>query len=212
MSRAADVPRGPGPAIRLRRLVHHRRSGPLAALLCALVAGGVVAREAAALQSERRALGRTVPVLVATEAVAAGASLDDAVVEVRAVPAAYAPRHPLGALPSAARAAAPVAAGEILVAERVVGEGRGPVGVRVPTDRVGVAVPVLPGGVPPLGEGDEVDLLAPADGAGARVATAAAVLHVADEAVTVAVTHREAPLVAAAMALGPVVIAVRGPG
>ena len=130
----------------------------------------------------------------------------------------------------------PVLAGEPLVAARLAPDGLTGAAALVPPGWRAVAVPLGPAGAPPLAVGDLVDVLAVmptaglpglgSDGAGAGpdgtgpdgaaqepafvLVERAAVVDVADDAVTVAVPEGDAPRVAWALSNGAVVLALGG--
>ena len=109
-------------------------------------------------------------------------------------------------------------AGEPVVAARLAPHGLRGAAALVPPDERAVAVPLGPGGAPPLAVGDLVDVLAvlpsgyePAGDVPAfPLAERATVVDVADHAVTVAVPRADAARVAWALAHGTVVLTLAG--
>lgn len=193
---------------RIRRPLPH---WGLAVLLAATTAGLVAhvaggAAEAASRWSPGPA------VLVVRAPVPAGEAVTTAHVGLRRLPAVAVPDGALRELPEGATAAVALHPGEVLLADRV--RGASPVAARLPPGARGVAVPndtALPVRV-----GDRVDVLATfeieATGAPPTVAVArsALVVHVASDAVTVAVQEAAAPKVAYAVAAGAVTLALSG--
>jgi Flp pilus assembly protein CpaB len=129
-------------------------------------------------------------------------------VEVRLLPAALVPD---GALerPAGQVVTAWIAAGEIVVRERVTPDGLSATAARLPPGTRGVAVPQ---GVAPLPVevGDHVDLIATLDTTSVTVASGAIVIAVADDAVTVAVERVDAPRVAHAVNAAAVTLVLSG--
>ena len=107
---------------------------------------------------------------------------------------------------------AAILAGEALTTARLGPEGLSPVASLLPPGTRGLAVPAG-SGAPPLEIGDTVDVLATLDLGGdgpptRAVAVGAIVVHVTDEAATVAVSIDEAPRVAYAVTAGAVTLAL----
>lgn len=207
-----ELTRPPRPAAhrrwRLRRPLPYWAVAVLLAVataaLVAEVAGG--AAEAAAQWSPGP------PVLVVRTPVAAGEAVTAADVDARRLPAAVVPDGALRVLPDDATAAVRLHRGEVLLTDRV--RGASPVSVRLPPGARGIAVPndtALPVRV-----GDRVDVLATfgADTSTTpptfAVARSALIVHVAADAVTVAVHEAAAPKVAYAVAAGAVTLALSG--
>jgi pilus assembly protein CpaB len=137
----------------------------LSIILGALAASDVSGREAAL----RRAVGPTVPVLVARSPLAAGARLDPGALAVRRVPARYAPAAGYRSPDEVAglRAAVPIPAGADLDPALVDDgtRGSGPSGPALRTgERVAQIVAVGPAQA--LGPGARVDVLVTRDAAG----------------------------------------------
>ena len=155
---------------------------------------------------------RAVPVVVAP--VAAGEEVPAAAVVLDERPAATVPDGEVVDDWQGRTALVPLVPGEVLLAAKVAPEGLRGAAALLPRGARALAVPSGPGGRPPLGVGDTVDLLATlAEGDTLVVAAAALVLHVDDDAdtVTVAVPAGEAPTVASAIATGAVTLALTRP-
>lgn len=196
---------------RLRRPVPYWVAAGLVALLTAVLVGRLVADAAA----ERDRWGELRPTLVATADVAGGQALGRGDVTVRKLPVALVPRDALRSLPAGAVAAVDLAEGEAVLEHRIGGAGSSVVAARLPAGSRGVAVPAA-GGLP-LEVGDRVDVLVTFDpdlGAEGEptfaVARSALVVHVGDDAVTVAVDEAEAAKVAYALAAGSVTLVLSG--
>ena len=203
------------------RLRPHPRSFWPLALGLALLTGVVVARLVGEASSRAARLGGLRSVPVAARAVEAGQVLSAADVAVRRLPAALLPAAPVASSPEGHAALVPLAAGEVVLEAKLAPWGTRGVAALVPPGRRALAVPMERGRLP-VRTGDRVDVLAtfetaePAgDGGGQEptfpVATAALVVDVGDEAVTVAVSQHEAPRVAFAVARGTVVLALAAP-
>jgi Flp pilus assembly protein CpaB len=150
------------------------------------------------------------PVIVASRSIAPGEELTRADVERREWPRALLPAGSLTELPEPAVAAAPIAAGEPLVAERL---GRPAVSATASLVPMGArAVALARGPAPlPLAVGDRVDVVAAAaPDVGDVVATDALVVFVDPGTVVVAVTTAEVPATAAAAAADSAVLALSG--
>jgi Flp pilus assembly protein CpaB len=120
----------------------------------------------------------------------------------------------------------PILAGEPVAPARLAPDGLTGAAALVPAGERALAVPVGPAGVPPVAVGDLVDVVtvmpgdatAPAEGASGdgsgdpafTLVERAAVVDVAEQAVTIAVPDRDAPRVAWAVANGAVVLALAG--
>lgn len=188
------------------------RRRPLPWWTGALVLAGatalLVGRLAGDAAAERERWGDTVAVAVATADVAAG---EPVIAEQRHLPRSLVPD---GAATSAGGAVATVAihTGEIVLESRLAPAGTSPVAALVPPGHRAVAVPAADG--LPLAVGDVVDVLATLDPESAQptfaVARDAAVVHVGESAVTVAVPLDDAPRVAFALAVGAVTLALSG--
>lgn len=175
------------------------------AAVTALLVGTIVNQAAEA----RDAYGSTRRVAVSTVALRPGQPVVPESVEVRDLPASLVPEGALAGVPQGRVATAEVLAGEPLVAERLSGPGgrTGPGGLLEPGDRA-VAAP-LAGPAPALEPGDRVDLFV-ATGRPAPVVTDVVVITATPESVTVGVPEAETSAVAASIADGGVVVALRG--
>ena len=177
-----------------------------------VVATGLTVHGTAQRAAEAEAaFGQTRPVVVVTRAVAAGATVTGADVEVRRWPRALAVADALTRPPAGRTALVPLVPGEPLLAARVSGApGQGPAALLGPDERA-VVVPVVVPGLP-LDAGDGVDVLAggavgggpagdlPVGGDGPDVvAEGATVLRAGREAVVVAVPADDAAAIAAAL-------------
>ena len=215
----------PGPAVVEERAVHLRRH-PVwfwaFAVGLALVTGLTVSRLVGEASARAARLGGLRPVPVAARPVAVGHVLSPSDVAVRHLPRALLPAGPVATSPAGHAALVPLAAGEVLLRSKLAPWGASGVATLVPPGRRALAVPLERGRLP-LRRGDRVDVLATFEAAGAAgaagdggeptfpVAVGAVVVDVAEEAVTVAVTPREAPRLAFAMARGSVTLALNAP-
>jgi Flp pilus assembly protein CpaB len=200
------------PQFRLRR-----RPLPywLLATVVALATAALVGHLVGDAARERARWGRLRPTVVLRHHVPAGQRLTGRDVSVRMLPAVAVPAGSLRALPRDAVAATELAAGEALGAHRLLGHGPSAIAARLPRRTRGIAVPGANG--LPLRVGDHVDVLATFDaeqaGGGAptfAVARDAIVIHVGDDAVTVAVAASSAARVAYALAAGAVTLVLSG--
>ena len=190
------------------------------AVALAAVTGLTVFRLVGEASARAARLGGLVDVPVAARRLDAGTTLRAGDVAVRRLPAASLPDAPVARSPAGKAAIVPLAPGEVLLAAKLAPEGVGGVAALVPRGHRALAVPVDGAGLA-VRAGDRVDVLATfevADSGGDPpapptfpVATAALVVHAAEEAVTVAVTPDEAPRVAFALARGTVTLALTGP-
>ncbi len=205
------LPRPTGGAVR-PRLARRPSLFWLAAVVLAALTGLTVARLLGQAQEAAARWGETRPTLVATADLAPGAVVGaaDAVLERR--PAALVPAGALDRLAEGQTVAAPIMAGEAVVAERLAPAGLSPLAAALPAGGRGIAVTTGPG-TPPLEAGDIVDVLVTFDpdtvGDGEPtfpVARAAAVIGVNEEAVTLGVTSEEASRVAFALTAGVVTL------
>jgi pilus assembly protein CpaB len=208
----------PRPPLRAPRLWRRFRRQPAVYWLAAVGLAGLTALTVARVVDQAREeldrYGPARPTLVATADLGAGASLGPDDVEVRLLPAALLPAGALGADAVVAGRVASVAilAGEPVTEARLAPAGLSAVAALLPRGTRGLAVPAGPG-APPLQVGDTVDVLATLDAGGrgpptAPVAVGALVVHVTEEAVTVAVTVDEAPRVAYALSAGAVTLSL----
>lgn len=199
--------------MRLRR--HPLLFWPLA-LGLALVTGLTVTRLLAEASARADRLGGLRQVPVAARPVEAGELLSPEAVTTRRLPVAALPAGPVAWSPLGHAVLVPLAPGEVLLEAKLAPWGVQGVAALVPPGRRALAVPAGPGGLA-LRRGHRVDVLATFDAPdqGAEptfpVATAALVLEVAGEAVTIAVAPDEAPRVAFALARGTVTLALAGP-
>ena len=185
------------------------------AMLTALFVSQLVGRA----QAEAARYGRLRPVLVATRDVPLGHALSTADAEVRRLPAALVPSS---ALPSAAggegrTVVVALFEGEPVLRGHLAPWGRRGVAALLPPGTRGLTVPAG-AAASHLARGDVVDVLATFDPDSAPgheptfpVATAAAVLDVDHETVTVAVDPEEAKRVAFAVAHGSVTVVLTSP-
>lgn len=197
------------------------------AVALALSTGLTVNRLVGEASARAARLGGLVDVVVAARSVDVGKPLRPADLAVRRLPADALPDDPLTVSAASATgkvALVPLVRGEVLVASKLAPDGLRGVAALVPSGHRALAVPVDPGGLS-FRLGNRVDVLATFDVAGDPaaetapgsapdptfpVATAALVVDVGDESVTVAVTDDEAPRVAFALARGTVTLALTG--
>ena len=162
--------------------------------------------------------GPSQPVAVAARDLAPGEVVDASAVELRDLPEALVTEASLTAAPEGAVVRQPILAGEPLVAARLAPHGLSGAAALVPTGQRAVAVPLGPAGAPPLATGDLVDVvtvlppgLEPGgDEPAFPLVERAAVIDVADEAVTIAVPASDAPRVAWALSNGTIVLTLAG--
>lgn len=198
-------------AVVLRRHLADPRRYWVAVGALAVTVGLLIAAQLHALDAQRRRWGTPVPVVVAARALPAGHTLRAGDLVTATRPAPLVPREALTEVPGSGTLTAGVDAGEVLTSARLAPGGLGPVAALVPAGRRAVAVPVDPGAMLRVTPGDRVDLLAAADGFDAvTVAADAPVVDAGEGTVAVAVRAAEAARVAAALASGPVVVALRG--
>ena len=222
--------------VALRRLRHHPVVSWSATLGAALLATAIVAAALARAEQAVEAYGTPVDVAVASVDLPIGAVVRPGDIRWEPRPAGLVldgtvrAGDPNAAPPLALDGrvvVAPIYAGEAVLAPRLAPEGHRGLAALLPPGARALTIPDRSRG-PAVQVGDRVDLLRAgsspldsfgADGSGplapsaARpVATAALVVHVADDgAVTVAVRDDEAPAVAAAIADGTVVQALVAP-
>jgi Flp pilus assembly protein CpaB len=194
-----------------------------AAIGLTLLTAGVVHGTLRRADAAAAAYGETRPVVVATAEVEVGAPVDGDVAEVRRLPRAVVPVGALTALPGGRRALVALSAGEVVLERRISGsDAAGPAALLAPGERA-MAIPLAIPGLP-LAPGDRVDVVAggaPGGGVGGDlpvapsgpdvVATDAAVLDVAEDTVVIALDAGRAADVAAALTVGPLVLALRPP-
>lgn len=212
MSRTLSRPpfRRPRLGLRLRRPAPFWLATVGLALVTALTVTGLVG----SAQAEVALHGDLRPVLVARHDLTAGDVLGVEDAEVRRWPAAFVAEGALGEPAGGQVVASPVHAGEAVLAARLAPAGTSAVAALLPPGARGVAIPAAPGGLP-LSVGDVVDVLATLETGDESssdptfpVARAAGVIDVGEEAVTLAVSAREAPRVAYALTAGAVTLAL----
>ena len=210
---ATAVPRPDSRVVR-RRLPLGRRPSMfwLAALGLAAVTGLTMARLVADAQAGAARWGEVRPTLVARTDLVAGAVVKPGDTELQRLPAALVPAAALDHPADGQVVAAPIYRGETVVVERLAPAGLSPVAAALPPGTRGIAVPVG-GAALPLEVRDLVDVLvtfAPdtvGDGEPTfPVARSASVVNVGEEAVTLAVTEKEAARVAFALTAGVVTL------
>lgn len=184
----------------------------LAAFLLALLAAVVTFIY---LEQLRASMVPTAAALVARQAIRSGETIAEAMVEVRAVPEAVVPAERLTSPEQAVGRAAlvPLAAGEVILPQRLSGAGEAGLSQRLPDGRWAMVLPGswLASPIPEIGVGDRVDLLAyppgqPVDQA-AVIVSAIEVLGITGapseaEALTLAVELEEAAAITYARANG----------
>jgi Flp pilus assembly protein CpaB len=195
--------------VRRRPTLWWSATAALALATWSVVAGAVGDVEAGAAR-----YGNPRAVLVATGPVGAGEVVDEDNTDVRPMPAALVPPGAAGPDDLGSRTTHPVHTGEVVHVGRLAPGGLSPIAALLPAGTRGLAIPGGAGGLA-LEVGDVVDVLATVEGldeaAPTRtVAAGAVVVHVADEAVTVAVPVEQAPKVAYAVAAGIVTLALAG--
>ena len=184
----------------------------LAAFLLALLAAVVTFIY---LEQLRASMVPTASALVARQAIRPGETITEAMVEVRAVPEAVVPAERLTSADQAIgrTALVPLAAGEVILPQRLSGAGEAGLSRRLPDGRWAMVLPGswLASPIPEIGVGDRVDLLAYQPGQAvdqaAVIVSAIEVLGVAGtaaeaEALTLAVELEEAAAVTYARANG----------
>lgn len=186
----------------------------IVALLALLVAQGVHRTTSAAADVTAR-LGRTTTVAVARHDLPPGAELGAGDVELVERPVAHVPEGATRADPTGRAVRSRIHRGEIVLDERLAGEGREGPAALVPQDWRAVAIPVIDAPTPAR-VGDTVDVVASFDPAlvdgdpAVVVAAEAIVIDVADEAISVAVPRPRVTDVAYALANGIVTLALVG--
>lgn len=207
--------RRPHPLLALRR---HPRLWWVLAAAAALAAAVLTSAVVGQAEAARRAWGDSVAVVVATRDLRPGEALGPDALEIVRRPRATVPGSALRALPEGRVAASSVVAGEVLVAERVAGEGLRGAAALLPAGTRAMAIPADPSTTPPVEVGDRIDLVvALAGGAegsagppGFTLVADATVVAVADLAVTVAVPRDDTARVAVALGAGAVTLALIG--
>ena len=213
MRRKPRYPR-PAVALTLRRRPRLRRA---LALSVGLLSGGSVIATQQAADRARAAWGTTATVLVATGDLAAGTSLDAANTRLVSQPVPLVPDGALHQVPTSARLAAPVFAGEVVREERLAPANLSAVAARLPADTRAMAVSVEVGAAPALAVDDRVDVIVAlgataADGGppGFVLASEVLVVEVVEGAVTVAVPRDLTTRLAVALGEGAVTLALVG--
>lgn len=215
------APSLPRPPLRgsTRALRLPRRPAPfwLAAVALATLTGLTVARLIGNASAEAARWGDVRPTAVATVDLEAGATVGPGDVAIEHRPAALVPAGALDGPVEGRVVAATVHRGEPVLAARLAPAGLSPTAAVLPPGTVGIAVPTGPGALP-LQPGDVVEVLVTVDPTTAGdeqptfpVARSAVVVHVGDEAVTLAVDRDDADRVAFAVTAG-VVTLVLSPG
>lgn len=186
----------------------------VAVVLLAVVAATIVWRITARASATAAALGTTTPVWVAEQSLDAGEVIEPGDVVLAERPRAFVPRDAVDDDPTGLSARAGIAAGEVVVDDRVAEHGDGPAAL-IPSGWRGVAVPTYEAR-PPVEPGSLVDVVvtvdpALGDGGGVLVADAV-VIHVDEngDTVTVAVPADDVPALAAAQIAGVVTLALSG--
>jgi Flp pilus assembly protein CpaB len=216
--------RSRGRAWRLRRMARHPAVFWLLAVAVAAATTLTVSNHLESAEAARRQWGTSRPVVVVVDDIAAGERIRAGAVEIQSRPTAMVPEGAMSEDPAGRVASVALHAGEILLAPRVAPSGVTGVAAVLPLGTRALAVPAGPG-TPPLEPGNRVDVLATfgapdpytgeAHTSGAAeptfiVATAAMVVMVTEEAVTLAVSGEEAPRLAFALTVGVVTLALVG--
>lgn len=201
-----------------RRAIAWYAAAAALTLVTAAVVHGSLRRAAEA----EAAYGSTVPVVVVTTEVDPGDIVDSGVAEIRSWPRALAPDGAVDHIPQRASLVT-LSPGEVVLDRRLGGpDAEGPAALLNPGERavpVPIAVPGLPvevgdridlvaGGIPGAGPAGDLPVAATPD----VVAVDAAVLAVTDETVVAALDASDAADVAAALTVGPLMVALRPPG
>jgi Flp pilus assembly protein CpaB len=193
--------------VRLRRPSVHL----VTAVCLALLTGAIAYHYLESLAAGAARYGRPTTVAVAAADLRAGDRLGSGDVELRELPAAAVAPTAIGSRSLGRVVRRAVSAGEVLVAADLTRPGTSGLAAALPPGTVAIAVPR--GDAPlRLARGDRVDLLAAVDpdgGSLAPVARDAVVVATDRSSVTVAVSEPEAGDVAAAVAAGIVVPAIR---
>lgn len=209
----------------LHRPVVRRITVAFVALATALAVGLLVRSGTEA----RHHWGTARPVVVAQRDLTPGEVVDASAVELRQLPVAVIGDAALATEPIGSVVRYPIIAGEPLVRDRLAPQGVSGVAALVPDGDRAVSVPTGLLGTPPLHAGDRVDLLVVVASTGDiygqsadsaqdlasgepafPLVSAAPVVDVNEQAVTVAVPSADAPRVAYAIANGVVVLALTG--
>lgn len=219
MPSTAPIPPAPGRRRARRRFGNPLRRRPVvwwsATLVLAAVTAQVVAGSLARAEDGAARYGATAPVLVATRDVAVGEVLGAGDAERKELPAALVPRGAADVEALGGTVTARLHAGEVIHGGRVAPGGLSAVAALLAPGTRGIAVPHGPEALT-LEVGDVVDVLATIaelDAGGdlpptVVIAADAAVVHVGEAAVTVAVRSEDAARVAYALASGIVTLAL----
>ena len=193
-----------------RRLRRHPLAHWLLVLGLAVLSALVVGRRTADADAARAAWGATKPVVVATRAIDAGATIDADDVALQRWPAAVVGTSALDALPVGRAVRVALAPGDMLRVDDIAPTGVAGLAALIPDGWRAVAVARGTASVA-VARGDRVDLVAAtADGAAAMVARDALVLAADAKTITVAVPSDVADRVAGALATTAVVAVLRG--
>lgn len=215
-------PRHPLPRRRPSAMLALRRRPRLwwaLVVVLALGVGAAVSSATSRAEEARQAWGEVTAVVVATEAVDAGAPLTPAALRIEERPVALVPSSALTEVPVDRVAGAPILAGEVVVAERLAGEGLRGAAALLPPGTRAVAVPAERGLTPPVAVGDRVDVVVALGGdeaqrggapPGFTLVEAALVVDVSEEAVTIAVPRGDTARVAVALGTGAITLALVG--
>jgi Flp pilus assembly protein CpaB len=207
--------------VRLRLLSRSPLSYWVAVGALALVTTLAISQLLGRARTEAARYGSPRSVLVATRDLTAGDQVKEGEVEVRSLPSALVPPDAVGD-PSQAQGrvvVAPVFTGQAIVRRQLAPWGLTGAAALLPAGKRGISVAAGPAAAR-LVKGDTVDVLATFDpatpeGAGKEptfpVATAASVIDVGGEAVTIAVDPEEAKRVAFAVAHGAVTVVLSTP-
>jgi Flp pilus assembly protein CpaB len=188
-------------------------------LALALAAAAAAASAVSGAEAARARWGRSVAVVVATRDIEPGDPLAGAGLVLERRPRSTVPASALTRIPPDAVAGSAIVDGEVLVAERLAGEGLRGAAARLPRGTRAMAIPAEPGLTPPLDVGDVVDVVVavPTDEAGSgppgfTLVTGALVVAVSEDATTIAVPRDDVPRVAVALGAGAVTLALVGAG
>lgn len=193
-----------------------RRPAPfwLAAVVLATLTGLGVARLVGQASAEAARWGEVRPTAIATVDLEPGATVGPGDVVVEHRPAALVPAGALDGPVEGRVVAAAVHRGEPVLAARLAPAGLSPTAAVLPPGTVGIAVPTGPGALP-LEPGDVVEVLVTVDPGTAGdqqptfpVARSAVVVHVGEEAATLAVDRDDAERVAFAVTTDVVTLAL----
>ncbi|MDE0802731.1 MAG: flagella basal body P-ring formation protein FlgA [Acidimicrobiales bacterium] len=184
-------------------------------MLLAVVAGLTVHRTTDAAARRAAALGEMRHVAVAAVDLDAGSTIESGDLELLERPIAHLPDGAVLEDPTGSSLRASVTSGEILVDDRIAGEGRSGAAALVPDGWRAITIPAIDSPIP-AEPGDLVDVIASFDPAlSARdpslvIAADAVVVDVADDAMTIAVTRARVTEVAYALANGIVTLVLVG--